>query len=97
MFFKSFYKTIDKDQILHELRKEGYSPLLIGKKSNYEYSSHVHPEQKLIVVISGSMKIIVEGEEFICEPGDKIVIAPYLEHFAVIGRQGCTFFWSEKL
>lgn len=96
MFLKSFYKTIDKDCILQELRAEGYVPLLINNKAYFKYEPHVHPEQKLIVIISGNLQLTVEEEIFQCEMGDKIVIPPYLEHSAIVGEKGCSFFWSEK-
>jgi len=43
------------------------------------------------------MKVRVHNEDFNCYPGDKLIIPGNCEHSALVGSEGCSFFWSEKL
>jgi hypothetical protein len=43
------------------------------------------------------MQVTVEGHTYECSAGDQLIIPGSVEHSAVIGREGCVYFWSEKL
>lgn len=47
-----------------------------GTKSQH----HNHPEEEIIVLISGKMKAYSNGEEFMLNPGDVFVIPSYVPH-----------------
>lgn len=91
------YKTIDRDSIAREVRKEGFDPLYINDPPGHFYPSHHHLATKLLVFLKGSMEVEVAGQKYRCLPGDKLIIPGDVEHAAVVGKDGCSFFWSEKL
>jgi len=92
-----FYKTIDRDSIAHEVKQEGFDPLPINDPPGHVYPPHRHATTKLLVFLKGSMEVEVTGQKYSCRPGDKLVIPGNFEHSAVVGPEGCLFFWSEKL
>jgi len=97
MYESKFYKTIDRDRITEEIRKEGFDPLPINDSPGHVYPSHRHATTKLLVFLKGSMEVEVAGQKYSCRPGDKLVIPGNVEHSALVGPEGCLFFWSEKL
>lgn len=97
MYQAQFYKTLDKDRIAEEVQEEGFEPVLITDPPGRLYAPHRHAEKKLLVFLQGSMEVTVKGQKFACKPGDKLIITGNIEHSAVAGSEGCTFFWSEKL
>lgn len=97
MYHKKFYKKIDKQQIEKDIKREGFNPLIIHNSAGDVYSLHQHPETKLLVFLQGSMDLNVNGQKFRCLPGDKVLIPGNMPHSAVVGDEGCIFFWSEKI
>ncbi|MDE2026532.1 MAG: AraC family ligand binding domain-containing protein [Patescibacteria group bacterium] len=77
--------------------KEGFDPISITNFPGYEYSLHKHPETKLLVFLKGSMDVTTQNKTYHCIVGDKLIIPSNTLHRAVVGKDGCTFFWSEKL
>ena len=43
------------------------------------------------------MEVNVLGTRLDCVSGDRLLIPGNTEHSAVVGSQGCEFFWSERL
>ena len=91
------YKALDQEKIASSIRQDGFNPVSISDPAGYVYPPHRHPETKLLVFLKGSMKVYVQGREFNCSAGDRLMIPGNMEHSAVVGPEGCNFFWSEKL
>lgn len=87
---------LDETTILRLLRDEGWAPVPIDDPAGHVYPLHRHPEAKLIAVIHGGMEVRIGHETYRCLAGDKLVIPGDTEHAAVVGPDGCTFFWSER-
>lgn len=97
MYQPNFYPELDQDRIAGEIRKEGFDPLLIDDPPGHLYPRHRHATTKLLVFLRGAMDVEVAGESYRCSAGDKLLIPGNVEHSAVVGPEGCLFFWSEKL
>lgn len=97
MYQPKFYKIIDRKKIEEGVRKDGFNPIYISDPPNFSYKEHAHPEVKLLLFLEGEMKITIDGESFLCSPGDRIIIPGDTSHSAVTGKDGCSFFWAEKL
>ncbi len=97
MYTPKCFQDTSREEIAEMIQKEGFSPLVINDPANYVYRPHQHPETKLLVFLSGSMRVTVAGKSYECEPGDKLIIPGNTVHEAVVGPDGCTFFWSEKV
>ena len=97
MYQLKFYKTIDKKRIAEEIRREGFDPMCITDPPGRVYTTDRHPQTKLLVFLEGGMEVNVGRNSFECHAGDKVIIPGNVEHSAVVGPDGCIFFWSEKL
>ena len=97
MYQAKFYKTIDREKIEEDIRKEGFDPLIVSNTPGFVYEKHQHQATKLLAFLKGSMNVKVGDKIHHCEPGDKLVIPGNTLHESVVNRTGCTFFWSEKV
>lgn len=92
-----FPKGTPREDVVQTISKEGFNPILITDKPGFVYETHQHAESKLIVCLEGSMKVNVNGKNYDFEPGDKLLISGNTPHSAVVGSNGCKYFWSEKI
>ncbi len=97
MYAAKFYPELSQTEISQAIRQEGFDPLLISDPPGHIYSTHSHPEIKLLAFLRVRMVVKVAGARFDCGPGDKLLIPGNIEHSAVVGPEGCDFYWSEKL
>lgn len=97
MYSPQFYKNFSKKQIAETIIEEGFDPFEIFDEPGFVYSEHKHPETKILAFIEGSMDIKFGGRTYHCTPGDKVIIPGNTLHAAKVGKDGCRFFWSEKL
>jgi len=79
------------------MQEEGFSPDVITVNPGFIYEPHQHHEAKYLVCLEGSMKVTVDGKTDDFEPGDKFIIQGNTKHRAIVGKNGCVFFWSEKI
>lgn len=97
MYFKNFYKNLGESEVKKKIKEEGFEPVKIVNSPGDIYSQHSHPETKLLAILKGSMVVKVEEQTYMLKSGDKLVIPSEMTHSAVVGEEGCTFFWAEKL
>jgi len=81
---------------MEDIKREGFNPLRFSNAPGFVYHSHRHQETKLLVFLEGSMEVKVEEETYQCGSGDKLIIPGNMEHSAIVGSEGCVFFWAEK-
>jgi mannose-6-phosphate isomerase-like protein (cupin superfamily) len=97
LYAPNIHTTLDPKAVLERLRRDGWDPIPITDPPGYTYPPHSHAETKLLAILSGSMEVRIEGDVYRCLPGDQIVIPGGVEHAALVGPNGCTFYWSEQL
>lgn len=97
MFEKGIYKNKSKKENKEDLKKLGFNPLIIINGPEDRYPKHQHAETKLLVFLKGSMGVHVQDKVYHCKEGDKLIVPGNTQHWAVVGKEGCTFFWSEKI
>lgn len=78
--------TINK--IRARLEQEGLRPYRFDMVPGDVYGDHAHPEAEIRWVVSGRMRILVNQEELILEPGDRLDLAANVVHSAdVFGEE----------
>ena len=97
LYRPGLYAGLEEGEIALAVRQDGFEPTKIKDPPGRTYAEHSHAAAKLLVIMQGSMDITVEGTRYAAKPGDRIFIPGYTRHEAVAGRNGCTFFWSERL
>jgi len=89
------YKGWENNQIRQDLESQGFEPQLIVEEPNDHLNAHKHPENHILVVVHGEMKLKIDDGDEIMKPGDKITIKSNVSHAAYFGPQGCQYFWIE--
>ena len=97
MFHKAHFVNKSREEIKQEMQDEGFSPHVITNHPGYIYQTHQHAETKYLVCLEGSMEVTVNGKTYDFEPGDKLIVEGNTKHSALVGKDGCVFFWSEKI
>ena len=91
------FSVLDPGTVLDRLRRDGWDPIPITDPPGYVYPLHAHAETKLLAIVRGSMEVRVAGNVYRCLPGDQVIIPGGVEHAALVGPEGCTFYWSERM
>ena len=97
VYVSNIHADLDPRIVLDRLRRDGWEPIPISDPAGYLYPPHSHAATKLLAILSGSMEVRVAGETYRCLPGDQVVIPGNVEHAALVGPDGCRFFWSEQM
>jgi quercetin dioxygenase-like cupin family protein len=97
MYQSGFYYGLSLAEIREKVVVEGFDPIRIVDPPGRVYPPHCHAETKLLAFLEGEMDVTVQGEQYHCRPGDKLLIPGNIEHAAVVSSAGCVYFWSEKL
>jgi len=95
-YYKNFYANLSEDEIEAKIREEGFEPKRFHNASGDIYEPHKHSETAFLAFLEGSMKVKVGDQTYLCQKGDKLIIPGNTVHSAVVGKDGCTFFWDEK-
>ena len=96
MYKRNFYKGFTREDVEESMKAEGFKPTLLQPSAGYRYHLHQHPEEKLLAFLEGDMKVRTGNETYDCSAGDRLLVDGNIEHEAVVGPEGCTFFWAEK-
>lgn len=72
--------TINK--IRARLEQEGLSPYRFDMIPGDVHGDHAHPDAEIRWVVSGRMRVLVDEEEIILEPGDRLDLAANVVHSA---------------
>jgi len=97
MYESAFYQGLAVTEIRQKVVDEGFDPIRIVDPPGHIYPPHTHPETKLLAFLEGAMDVTVQGAQYHCKAGDKLLIPGNVEHAAVVGLSGCVYFWSEEL
>lgn len=97
MLYQKQYTSLDNNDIKKEIINQGFDPIEFFDPPGRIYNLHQHPETKLLAFLEGSMNVTVGDKTYLCEAGDKLIIPSNKMHSAIVGPNGCRFYWSEKL
>jgi cupin superfamily acireductone dioxygenase involved in methionine salvage len=97
MHYKNFYTALSEDDIFKRIKEDGFEPFKVANTPNFIYYEHSHPETKLLVILEGDMELVMNDKKVKLEPKDKFIVPGNTLHSSVVGKNGCVFFWSEKL
>jgi quercetin dioxygenase-like cupin family protein len=78
--------TINK--IRARLEQEGLYPSRFDMVPGDSYPDHSHPEGEIRWVVSGQMRVLIDSQELILVPGDRLDLAANIVHSAdVVGDE----------
>jgi len=76
--------TINK--VRARLEQEGLTPCRFDMLPGDAYGDHAHPDAEIRWVVSGRMRILVDDEEIVLEPGDRLAVLSLVAFFALLAR-----------
>lgn len=69
-----FSVPLERDEVSREWGRRGYSCDLFVDPPGREWNDFVHATNELVTVVDGKLKLTIEGEEIVAEPGDEVFI-----------------------
>lgn len=79
------------------LRKEGLAFSLFTDPPGVKYGRHKHDFDDFVVIVSGRMKLGINGVEWILNPGDRIDLPANTPHWAeILGKEPVRYLSAEK-
>jgi quercetin dioxygenase-like cupin family protein len=85
------------DELRIRLRNEGLECGLFTDKPGTKFGRHKHDFDDFIVIVSGKMKLGIDGHEWVLKPGDRLDLPANTPHWAeVMGKEPVLYFSAEK-
>lgn len=91
------FRGMEEGEVRLHVELDGWEPTKLVHAAGHIYRPHKHPEEKLLVILAGSMKLRIGNDWTTLLEGDMAIIPGDMNHEAVIGGKGCTFFWAERI
>lgn len=80
-----------------QLENEGFSDIRVHTDGpDTVYKPHSHEVTKAHIILSGHMRITVDGKVVLLFPGNRYDVPANIVHDAEIGGEGCTYMLGEK-
>jgi Cupin domain len=84
-------------QLESRLHQEGFSRTYVWEDApEVFYANHTHSTLTAHVILSGEMKLTVNGESRTYYPGDRCDVPAGAVHSALMGPLGCRYLIGEK-
>lgn len=77
---QKFQTPLDRNQVAHDWDRRGYSCNVFTDPPGREWNDYVHATNELVTVMVGTLKLTINGEEIIAEPGDEVFIPKGVRH-----------------
>ncbi|MEX2492259.1 MAG: cupin domain-containing protein [Nitrospirales bacterium] len=71
---KKFAVPLNREEVAQSWRQRGYSCDVFVDPPGREWNDFVHSTNELVTVVEGTLRMTIEEEEIIAEPGDEVFI-----------------------
>ncbi|GJL60729.1 MAG: hypothetical protein NPIRA03_35860 [Nitrospirales bacterium] len=71
---KKFAVPLNRAEVAQSWSQRGYSCNVFVDPPGREWNDFVHSTNELVTVVEGKLRMTIEGEEIIAEPGDEVFI-----------------------
>ena len=87
------------EELKNKLKQEGYIHIYEWTdKAGAKYLKHAHKGEVTFYVYKGDLTMDFEGGSSVTlREGDKFDVPRWINHTAVVGKNGCTFVVGEKI
>lgn len=88
---------MDHDLFLNLLRQEGYEQVItVEREANGIVDMHSHPFEARALILDGELRLVREGAEQVCRPGDEFHLEANALHTESYGPQGVRYLVGRK-
>ncbi|MFY4730273.1 cupin domain-containing protein [Nitrospira sp. BLG_2] len=77
---QKFQVPLDRDQVAQDWGRRGYSCDVFTDPPGREWNNFVHATNELVTVMEGKLKLAIDEEEILAEPGDEVFIPKGIRH-----------------
>lgn len=77
---QKFPIPLDRDRVTQDWGQRGYSCDVFTDPPGKEWNNFVHATNELVTVMDGRLKLTIDGQEIIAEPGDEVFIPKRVLH-----------------
>lgn len=77
---EKFTVPLNREEVSRAWSQRGYSCDLFIDPPGREWDDFVHSTNELVTVVEGKLRMNIEGEEVIAEPGDEVFIPKEARH-----------------
>lgn len=89
--------AVELQSLESQLHAEGFGHTYVWEDApGVFYSDHTHPTTTAHIIVSGEMKLTVNGESKTYYPGDRRDVPAGTIHSALMGPRGCRYLIGEK-
>src|SRR5262249_33821647 len=78
-----------------QLAREGFDSFEWTDAPAARYGEHSHDRDESIWLVCGAIVFAVSGDEFVLEPGDRLMLPAGTPHTARVGPRGATYLIGE--
>lgn len=71
---KKFTVPLNREEVAQSWSQRGYSCDVFIDPPGREWNNFIHSTNELVTVVEGRLRMIIEEEEVIAEPGDEVFI-----------------------
>ena len=75
-----FSVPVDRDEVARAWAERGYSCDLFVDPPGRAWTDFIHSCNELVTVVEGRLRMTVDDQEFVAEPGDEVFIPKGAEH-----------------
>ena len=88
---------MERDQFLELLRQEGYEQgVTVEREANGAMDLHAHPFEARALILHGELRLVRDGAEQVCRPGDQFHLEAHAPHSETYGREGVRYLVGRK-
>ena len=85
------------DELKKMLEREGLAYELLAEEPGVKFGRHKHDFDDFVIIVTGKMKIGIEGHEWIMKPGDRLDLPANTPHWAeVVGKEAVQYLTAAK-
>ena len=85
------------EELQNLLKREGLAAGLFTDPAGVKYGRHKHDFDDFVVIVSGKMKLGIDGAEWVMGPGDRIDLPANTVHWAeMLGKEPVRYLSAEK-
>jgi quercetin dioxygenase-like cupin family protein len=86
-----------EEEFRTQLENEGFSDIRVRTDGpDTIYKIHTHPVTVAHIILSGHIRLVMDGEVHLLHPGDRLDVPAHVPHEAEIGGEGCTYMIGDK-
>ncbi len=74
-----------QDELVDNMKAEGLVPYVEDDEPGHEYEPHIHPNDEVLVVVSGELTLGVGDDSWVLRAGDRIDLPADTSHWAETG------------